>query len=40
MTPSDWRITVDKGKELAKNTIILTIGKICNQFLTFLLMPL
>lgn len=40
MTPSDWRITVDKGKELAKNTIILTIGKICTQFLTFLLMPL
>ena len=29
-----------KQKELAKNTIILTIGKICTQFISFLLLPL
>lgn len=31
---------MSKGKELAKNTIILTIGKICTQFVSFLLLPL
>lgn len=29
-----------KGKELAKNTLILTVGKICTQFISFLLLPL
>ena len=28
-----------KGKELAKNTAIITIGKICTQFVSFLLLP-
>ncbi|MDE7364421.1 MAG: oligosaccharide flippase family protein, partial [Ruminococcus sp.] len=31
---------MSKGKELAKNTIILTLGKICTQFIGFLLLPL
>lgn len=31
---------MNKQKELAKNTIIITIGKICTQFMSFLLMPL
>lgn len=31
---------MSKGTELAKNTIILTIGKICTQFISFLLLPL
>lgn len=29
-----------KGKELAKNTIIIVIGKICTQFISFFLIPL
>ena len=32
--------SVDKEKELAKNTIILTVGKICTQFVSFFLLPL
>lgn len=31
---------MNKGKELAKNTLILTFGKICTQFVSFLLLPL
>jgi O-antigen/teichoic acid export membrane protein len=31
---------MSKGKELAKNTLILTVGKICTQFISFLLLPL
>lgn len=31
---------MNRQKELAKNTIILTIGKICTQFVSFLLLPL
>lgn len=31
---------MSKGKELAKNTAIITIGKLCTQFLSFLLLPL
>lgn len=31
---------MDKGKELAKNTAIISLGKICTQFLSFLLLPL
>lgn len=31
---------MNKQTELAKNTIVLTIGKICTQFMSFLLMPL
>ena len=31
---------MSRGKELAKNTLILTIGKICTQFVSFLLLPL
>ena len=31
---------MNKGKELAKNTLILTFGKICTQFISFLLLPL
>ena len=30
----------NKQSELAKNTIILTVGKICTQFVSFLLLPL
>ncbi|WP_034442288.1 lipopolysaccharide biosynthesis protein [Butyrivibrio sp. AE2032] len=29
-----------KGKELAKNTFIILVGKICTQFLSFFLLPL
>lgn len=29
-----------KSKELAKNTIIITVGKICTQFISFLLLPI
>lgn len=31
---------VSREKSLAKNTIIITIGKICTQMITFLLLPL
>lgn len=31
---------MNKKKELAKNTVILTIGKICTQFVSFMLLPL
>ena len=31
---------MSKQKELAKNAIILTFGKICTQFVSFLLLPL
>lgn len=31
---------MNRNKELAKNTIILTVGKICTQFVSFLLLPL
>ena len=31
---------MDKNKELAKNTVIITIGKICTQFISFFLLPL
>lgn len=31
---------MNRQKELAKNTIILTVGKICTQFVGFLLLPL
>ena len=31
---------MEKSKELAKNTIIISIGKVCTQFLSFLLLPL
>jgi O-antigen/teichoic acid export membrane protein len=31
---------MDKKRELAKNTAIITIGKICTQFMSFFLMPL
>lgn len=31
---------MNRNKELAKNTIILTFGKICTQFISFLLLPL
>ena len=31
---------MDKNKELAKNTIIIAIGRICTQFVSFLLLPL
>ena len=31
---------MSKEKELAINTIILTIGKLCTQFISFLLLPL
>lgn len=30
---------MDKNKELAKNTLIISIGKICTQFLSFFLLP-
>lgn len=29
-----------KNKELVKNTAIISVGKICTQFLSFLLLPL
>ncbi len=31
---------MSRGSELAKNTAILTFGKICTQFISFLLLPL
>lgn len=31
---------MSRGKELAKNTIIITIGKLSTQFVSFLLLPL
>lgn len=31
---------MNRQRELAKNTIILTVGKICTQFASFLLLPL
>lgn len=31
---------MNKNKELAKNTLIITIGKICTQFISFFLLPL
>ena len=31
---------MDKNKELAKNTVIIAIGRICTQFISFLLLPL
>lgn len=31
---------VSRSKELVKNTAILTIGKMCTQFISFLLLPL
>ena len=31
---------MSKKTELAKNTIIITIGKICTQFLQFFMLPL
>lgn len=31
---------MNRNKELARNTIILTVGKICTQFISFLLLPL
>lgn len=30
---------MNKNKELAKNTIIITLGKVCTQFIGFLLLP-
>lgn len=31
---------MSKGKELAKNTIIILFGKLCTQLITFLMLPL
>jgi O-antigen/teichoic acid export membrane protein len=31
---------MDRNKELAKNTAVLTVGKICTQCISFLLLPL
>ena len=31
---------MSKGKELAKNTIIIILGKVCTQFISFFLIPL
>lgn len=31
---------MSKKKELAKNTIIILVGKFCTQFLSFFLLPL
>lgn len=31
---------MSRSKELAKNTIILTVGKLCTQFVSFFLLPL
>lgn len=30
----------NRGRELAKNTVIITVGKICTQFISFLLLPI
>jgi O-antigen/teichoic acid export membrane protein len=34
------QITMNKKNELTRNTVILTIGKLCTQFISFLLLPL
>ena len=31
---------MNRNKELAKNTIIIALGKICTQFISFLLLPI
>ena len=31
---------MSRNNELVKNTVILTVGKICTQFITFLLLPI
>ena len=31
---------MNREKQLVKNTVIITIGKICTQLITFLLLPL
>ena len=31
---------MSRSRELAKNTVILTVGKLCTQFVSFLLLPL
>lgn len=31
---------MDKGKKLAKNTLVILVGKICTQFISFFLLPL
>ena len=31
---------MNKGKDLAKNTAIISVGKICTQFMSFFLLPL
>lgn len=31
---------MEKNRELVKNTVIITVGKICTQFLSFFLLPL
>ena len=31
---------MSREKQLAKNTLIITIGKICTQLITFFLLPL
>ena len=31
---------MNKKKELVKNTAILTVGKMCTQFISFFLLPL
>ena len=33
-------VDLSRGKELAKNTAILTFGKVCTQFISFFLLPL
>ena len=33
-------LSMNREKSLFKNTIIITIGKICTQLITFLLLPL
>ena len=41
-TENKFRLTIamNKEKELAKNTAIITFGKICTQLVSFLLLPL
>lgn len=31
---------MNRNQELAKNTVIITVGKVCTQFISFFLMPL
>lgn len=38
--PEIKRAFMSKEKELVRNTAIITIGKICTQFLSFFLLPL